>query len=53
MRQPDQSVIIARYSGYYKIARHYKWALDITFNAGFEYLIIVEGETLQLTVVKI
>lgn len=43
MRQPDQSCIFARWNGYHKIARHYKWALDETFNAGFEYLIIVEG----------
>lgn len=40
MRQPNQT----KAGGYYRIARHYKWALDITFDAGFEYLIIVEGE---------
>lgn len=43
MRRPDQSCIFARWNGYHKIARHYKWALDETFDAGFEYLIIVEG----------
>lgn len=50
MRQPDQSEINLtldeqRYTGYYKIARHYKWALNTTFAAGFQYLIIVEGKT--------
>lgn len=49
MRQPDQSEIDLslneeRYLGYYKIARHYKWALNTTFAAGFQYLIIVEGK---------
>lgn len=50
MRQPDQSEITftmdeTHFSpGYYKIARHYKWALNITFAAGFEYVIVVEGK---------
>lgn len=50
MRQPDQNQIHLtidedeRYMGYYKIARHYKWALNTTFAAGFQYLIIVEGK---------
>lgn len=49
MRQPDQSEINLtlndeRYLGYYKIARHYKWALNTTFAAGFQYVIIVEGK---------
>lgn len=49
MRQPDQSGINLtlndeRYLGYYKIARHYKWALNTTFAAGFQYAIIVEGK---------
>lgn len=49
MRQPDQSQIDLtqneeQYKGYYKISRHYKWALNTTFAAGFEYLIIVEGK---------
>lgn len=42
MHQLDRSLIFAP-NGYYKIARHYKLALDKTFSAGFEYLIIVEG----------
>lgn len=48
MRQPDQSDIFVlpkekKFKGYYKIARHYGWALNTTFKAGFEYVIIVEG----------
>lgn len=49
MRQPDQSDIFVlpkekKFKGYYKIARHYGWALNTTFSAGFEYVIIVEGK---------
>lgn len=48
MRQPDQSDIFVlpkekKFKGYYKIARHYGWALNTTFRAGFDYVIIVEG----------
>lgn len=48
MHQPDQSDIVVvpkekKFKGYYKIARHYGWALNTTFKAGFEYVIIVEG----------
>lgn len=48
MRHPDQSDIFVlpkekKFKGYYKIARHYGWALNTTFKAGFEYVIIVEG----------
>lgn len=48
MRQPDQSDIFVlpkdkKFKGYYKIARHYGWALNTTFKAGFEYVVIVEG----------
>lgn len=47
MRQPNQSDICEgekRFDGYFKIARHYKWALNTTFDAGFEYVVIVEGD---------
>lgn len=49
MRQPDQSDIFVlpkekKFKGYYKIARHYGWALNTTFRAGFEYVICVEGK---------
>lgn len=53
MRQPDQSDIFVlpkdkKFKGYYKIARHYGWALNTTFKAGFEYVIIVEGKIISL-----
>lgn len=52
MHQPDQSDIVVvpkekKFKGYYKIARHYGWALNTTFKAGFEYVIIVEGTVFQ------
>lgn len=60
MRQPDQSEIFVlpkekKFKGYYKIARHYGWALNTTFKAGFDYVIIVEGmnsfrSTVKLTI---
>lgn len=48
IQQPDQRDIIIppkdkKFKGYYKIARHYGWALNTTFHAGFDYVIIVEG----------
>lgn len=48
MRQPDQTDIFVlprekKFKGYYKISRHYGWALNTTFKAGFDYVIIVEG----------
>lgn len=54
MRQPDQSDIFVlpkekKFKGYYKIARHYGWALNTTFKAGFDYVIIVEGKLLHLS----
>lgn len=49
MRQPDQSDIFVlpkdkKFKGYYKISRHYGWALNTTFKAGFENVIIVEDD---------
>lgn len=49
IHQPDQSDIFVapkekKFKGYYKISRHYGWALNTTFRAGFDYVIIVEGE---------
>lgn len=48
MQQPDQSDIFVlpkdkKFKGYYKISRHYGWALNTTFKAGFDYVVIVEG----------
>ena len=46
--QPDLSDIPVpprekKFKGYYKISRHYGWALNLTFKYGFDYVIIVEG----------
>lgn len=48
-QQPDQSDIEIppkekKFRGYFKIARHYKWALNKVFvNLGYSTAIIVEG----------
>lgn len=49
IEQPDTSVIQVppkdkKFLGYYKISRHYGWALTQVFNRGFEFVIIVEGK---------
>ena len=33
-----------KFKGYYKIARHYGWALNTVFDKGFEFVIIVEDD---------
>lgn len=49
VEQPDQSDILTpprekKFKGYYKIARHYGWALNTTFQRGYEYIVIVEDD---------
>ncbi|XP_011202049.1 alpha-1,3-mannosyl-glycoprotein 2-beta-N-acetylglucosaminyltransferase [Bactrocera dorsalis] len=49
IEQPDQSDILTpprekKFKGYYKIARHYGWALNTTFQRGYEYVVIVEDD---------
>lgn len=49
IEQPDTSVIQVppkdkKFLGYYRISRHYGWALTQVFNRGFEFVIIVEGK---------
>ncbi|XP_053621108.1 alpha-1,3-mannosyl-glycoprotein 2-beta-N-acetylglucosaminyltransferase [Plodia interpunctella] len=50
VKQPDQSVIPlprakVKFVGYYKIARHFKFALNYVFNTlGYEAVIIVEDD---------
>lgn len=48
IEQPDQSAIPVspkeKFLGYYKIARHYGWALNNTFQRGYEFVIIVEDD---------
>ena len=53
-KQPDQSDIDIplrekKFKGYFKIARHYGWALNHVFlEFGFETTIIVEGKLKNL-----
>lgn len=51
IRQPDQSDIPLKgksqkkFKGYYKISRHYGWALNYTFNVlNYETVLIVEDD---------
>ena len=49
IEQPDTSDIYVppkekKFKGYYKIARHYGWALNTTFQKGYDYVIIVEDD---------
>ncbi|XP_017484356.1 PREDICTED: alpha-1,3-mannosyl-glycoprotein 2-beta-N-acetylglucosaminyltransferase [Rhagoletis zephyria] len=49
IEQPDLSDILTpprekKFKGYYKIARHYGWALNTTFQKGYEYVVIVEDD---------
>lgn len=49
IQQPDQSDIEVmpkdkKFKGYYKISRHYNWALNTVFSYGFEFVIIVEDD---------
>ncbi|XP_049855138.1 alpha-1,3-mannosyl-glycoprotein 2-beta-N-acetylglucosaminyltransferase-like [Schistocerca gregaria] len=50
LRQPDQSSIAIPHEekhllGYYKVARHYRWLLNLIFDTvGFEFAIVVEDD---------
>lgn len=50
VHQPDQSDIFVppkekKFRGYFKIARHYKWALNFTFNRlNFNTVIVIEDD---------
>ncbi|KAH8372374.1 hypothetical protein KR093_011237 [Drosophila rubida] len=49
IEQPDLSDIVVlpkekKFKGYYKISRHYGWALNTTFQIGFEFVVIVEDD---------
>lgn len=49
IEQPDLSNIQVeakdkKFQGYYKISRHYGWALNQVFGRGFEFVIIVEDD---------
>lgn len=48
IQQPDLSDIEVpprdkKFKGYYKISRHYNWALNIVFSYEYDFVIIVEG----------
>lgn len=50
IQQPDLSEPMVppkdkKFKGYYKISRHYNWALDTTFKYGYDFVIIVEGKS--------
>lgn len=52
IQQPDLTEPIVppkdkKFKGYYKISRHYNWALNTTFKYGYDYVIIVEGTNLK------
>lgn len=51
IQQPNQSDIVLRgkkekkFKGYYKISRHYGWALNYTFNElGYDNVLVVEDD---------
>lgn len=49
IEQPDLSDIVVlpkekKFKGYYKISRHYGWALNTTFQIGFDFVVIVEDD---------
>ena len=54
LQQPDQSDIAVppkekKFKGYFKIARHYGWALNQTFfTFNFDTVIVVEGMIVRL-----
>lgn len=49
IRQPDQSDMAVppkekKFKGYYKISRHYGWALNTTFQRGYDFVVVVEDD---------
>lgn len=45
LSEPEVPPKDKKFKGYYKISRHYNWALNTTFKYGYDFVIIVEGET--------
>ena len=43
MSEPEVPPKDKKFKGYYKISRHYNWALNTTFQYGYDFVIIVEG----------
>lgn len=44
LTEPEVPPKDKKFKGYYKISRHYGWALNTTFKYGYDFVIIVEGE---------
>lgn len=44
LSEPEVPPKDKKFKGYYKISRHYNWALNTTFKYGYDFVIIVEGE---------
>lgn len=43
LSEPQVEQKHSKFKGYYKISRHYNWALNLTFSYGYDFVIIVEG----------
>lgn len=43
LSEPEVPPKDKKFRGYYKISRHYNWALNTTFKYGYDFVIIVEG----------
>lgn len=43
LSEPEVPPKDKKFHGYYKISRHYNWALNTTFKYGYDFVIIVEG----------
>lgn len=46
LSEPEVPPKDKKFRGYYKISRHYNWALNTTFKYGYDFVIIVEGGAL-------
>lgn len=44
LSEPEVPPKDKKFKGYYKISRHYNWALNTTFKYGYDFVIIVEGK---------
>lgn len=44
LSEPEVPPRDKKFRGYYKISRHYNWALNTTFKYGYDFVIIVEGK---------
>lgn len=47
LSEPEVPPKDKKFKGYYKISRHYNWALNTTFKYGYDFVIIVEGRILM------